>query len=728
MAKTPYIRPLQLQGGTFYTFSSAAEDLALTFNNTVNKFRFSKYVLLNIPEFRNPVYGENTIQFDTMDSTFLDVAEGSFDLVSPNNLSPNLEVSFQNYCLNLEATFLSDDNYNPSLKRNVSERVFWKWLKELGAVRFRPSNSNEVIPTLDQNATGLTGGFPYSDKRWTEEDDFSTGNGSVTPRYSRVVKYIGECDIVNSVQHKNNSYSEVYIHVPTSDGHTPLVMFKTKADENYYPGQILTNRPTDPLDSEYLQGRSSSAGAYGPNGLPTFAIFDQDVVGQPGITGTSATGAAFTSQWYYPRNAANSYYTEASFFNSDTDDITKYIINGAGTQVNYKRNKLDGIQLDFDPDNYKPIVDNPSISTIEEYNSTVDSSSFEFNAVLLYYDVYDPNNPADSETNLYGVLFLEDIEPISNSAGKIPAFKKYKPDAVTKLNGNSYGLKVNLKFDTDVDNTGVELAVNDYSSFSLSMFMDAANVLQEASRTLNDQTIEIIGLANRVSDVEDLIITMDDNTSLSARIKSLEDAMVANQSLFKNTQDILGLIERNYSLTNDLLNGRTDIKLSYDLDLVKGGKGINVDRSTPNKLILNNTVQNYNITEGINYSFNINQTSGNTLVLNEFNNYFKHTNFGLTINLVNDLVIKIDDTNSKWHRGQTLRLVFDDMVVLNGNNILIYTDIKGAYPLSAPSGVPYSVLIGGFTQSIFDSSNNKPIFDIVCVDEKNLVFEIDQIR
>ena len=270
--------------------------------------------------------------------------------------------------------------------------------------------------------------------------------------------------------------------------------------------------------------------------------------------------------------------------------------------------------------------------------------------------------------------------------------------------------------------------MNDYSSFSLSMFMDAANVLQEASRTLNDQTIEIIGLANRVSNVEDLIITMDDNTSLSARIKSLEDAMVANQSLFKNTQDILGLIERNYSLTNDLLNGRTDIKLSYDLDLVKSGNGINVDRSTPNKLILNNTVQNYNITEGINYSFNINQTSGNTLVLNEFNNYFKHTNFGLTINLVNDLVIKIDDTNSKWHRGQTLRLVFDDMVVLNGNNILIYTDIKGAYPLSAPSGVPYSVLIGGFTQSIFDSSNNKPIFDIVCVDEKNLVFEIDQIR
>jgi hypothetical protein len=42
MAKTPFIRPLQVQGGTFYTFSSAAEDLALTFNNTV------KYSSVNI--------------------------------------------------------------------------------------------------------------------------------------------------------------------------------------------------------------------------------------------------------------------------------------------------------------------------------------------------------------------------------------------------------------------------------------------------------------------------------------------------------------------------------------------------------------------------------------------------------------------------------------------------------------------------------------------------------
>jgi hypothetical protein len=725
MATTPYIRPLQVQGGTFYTFSSAAEDLALTFNNTVNKFRFSKYVLLNLPDFKHPVYGENTIQFNTIDSSFLDVAEGNFVLADPNNLSPNLEVSFQNYCLNLEATLVSDPNYNATLKRNVSERVFWKWMKEMGAVRFRPANSTEVIPGLDQNATGTTGGFPYSNKRWTEEDDNTTGNGSPNPRYSRVVKYIGECDIVNSVQNQNNSFSEVYIHVPTADGHTPLVMFKTQADENYYPGQTLTHSPNDPLNKEYIQGRTYVDGLYGPNSLPKLAIFDQAALGQPGITGTSATGGSFTSQWYYPRNTAHSYYTENTFFDSSTDTIRKYLKNGT-YYVDYSRSKLDGIQLDFNADNYKPIVDNPSISTIDEFNATVDSDSFEFNAILLYYDVYDPNNPADTETNLYGILFLEDIVPISNGAGRIPPFKKYKPDPITKLNGNSYGIKINIKFDTDIANTGVELAVNDYSSFSLSMFMDAANVLQEASRTLNDQTTEIIGLANRVTNLEDLVVTTDDNATLSARITALEDAMVANQALFKNTQDILGLIERNYTLMQEILNGNTDINLSYNLDLIKSGDGINVDRSIPNRLVLNNSVQTYDVND--NYNFNINPISGNTLSLNMFSNYYKHTNFGLTITLSNDVVIKIDDTNNKWQKGQTFRLVFDDKIVLNGNNILIYTDVNGAYPLSSPSGVAYGVLIGGFTENIFNSSSNKPIFDIVCVDEKKLVFEIDQIR
>lgn len=728
MATTPYIRPLQTSGGTFYTFSSAANDLSYTFNNSVNKFRFSKFVLLNLPKFQTPIYKDNSIQFDTTDTSFLDVASQTYSLVNPDNLSPNLEISFQNYCLNLESTILSSPSYNTSLKSNTSERVFFKWLKEMGGIRFRPANSNEVVSSLDQITTGMTGGFPFSEMRWVEEDSNIIGNGSPTPRYNRVIQYIGECDIVNSVQNQENAYSEVYIHVPTSDGNTPVILFKTTADQNYYPGNTWTNTPADPINSGYLQGRDGSSGVVGPNGLSILGIFDQLALGDPSVITTNSAGATGTSNWYSPRNQSNSYYTDSTFFDSSNLEILKYetAAGTSGFTVSYTRNNLDGIQIDFDPTSYQAIVSNPSLSVIEQYNSTTDASNFEFNTVLVYYDVYDPNNLSDSQTNLYGVLFLEDIEATGIGTGQIPTFSKYKPDPVTKLNGNSYGFKLNLKFDTSVESTGVEQAINDYSSFSMSLFMDSATVLQQAATALNDRTNLLIDLENKYDALYDLLINSNNGSTVDTRLTTVENALQTNQALFNNTQDILGLIERNYTMVNSILAGTTDITIAYNLDLVKQGQGVIVDRSIPNQLTIGNSNQAYDVTNS--YLFSINPVGGYTLTLNPFSNYYKHRNNGLTINATNDIVLNIDDTLIKWTTGQTFRLVIDDPIILSTNNMYIYTDSTGLYPLANPSMMPYNILVGGFTQSAFVNSNNKPIFDIVCVDANNLIFEIDQIR
>jgi hypothetical protein len=727
MAKTPYIRPIAVQGGTFYTFSSASEDLSLTFNNSLKKFTFSKYALLKLPEFGSPSYGENTLQFNAIDSTFLDAAYGDFILSNPNNLSPSPEISFQNYCLNLESTVISDPNYNQELKRNVSERVFWKWIKELGGVRYRSANTNEVVASLNQTLTTTKDGYPYSDKRWVEEDTLLSGNGSPNPRYERIVQYIGDIDVVNSVQNSENAYSEVYIHIPTGDGGTPYVLFKTTADENYYPDRTFTNFPKDPTDTEYLQGRDSASGLYGPNGLPKLAIFDQDVLGEPGVSGTSATGP-FTNNWYSPRDEANSYFTEASFFDSSNFEIEKYVAaSGPGSySVTYNRSNLDGVQIDFDPASYKAIQNYVGISTIEEWNGTPVTTSFEFNAVLVYYDVYDPNNPTDSETNLYGILFLNDPEPVSTNAAKLPSFKKFKPDPITKLNGNSYGFKINLKFDTDVESTGVEQAINDYSSFSLSIFMDAATVLQDAAKNLNDRTLRIAAMQEEINYLKDLIINTDDSTEIKARLDVLEASLQANQALFDNTQDILSLIENNSDMIDNILQNQTSINMSYNLDLLKDGDGTSVDRSTPNILKVNVTQQEYNISG--NSLFTINPVAGNTIPLSIYTNYLKHKNNGISITANNDIVIKIDDSINKWQKGQVLRLVIGDDIDLGNYSLVILTDALGEFPKSAPSGVPYSSVVAGFLNVQFSGSGYKPIFDIVCIDDKNLIFEVDQIK
>ena len=466
----------------------------------------------------------------------------------------------------------------------------------------------------------------------------------------------------------------------------------------------------------------------GPNGLSILGIFDQSFLGDPSVITTDYTGVTGSASWHDPLNTANSYFTDNSFFDSNNLDILKYETSGgtAGFTVNYKRNNLDGICIDFDPSSYKPIIDNPALSVIEQYNSTADSSNFEFNAVLIYYDVYDPNNVSDSATNLYGVLFLEDIVATGINNGIIPTFKKYKPDPITKLNGNSYGLKLNLKFDTSSENTGVEQAINDYSSFSMSLFMDSATVLQQAATTLNDRSAVLLDLQNKYESLYSLVLNSNNGVTLDSRLAVVENALQVNQALFNNTQDIMGLIDRNYQMINSILQGATNITMSYNLDPVKQGSGIFVDRSIPNKIIVNNTVQNYSLDSS--YLFSINPVGVTTLPVKQYTSYYKHRNSGLTISATNDIIIRLDDTLVKWSAGQTLRLVIDDPIILSTNSIFIYTDSKGLYPLSNPTSMSYNILIGGFTQSSFVNSNNKPIFDIVCVDEKNLIFEIDQIR
>jgi hypothetical protein len=105
MAKTPFIRPLQVQGGTFYAFSSAAEDLSFTFNNSINKFKFSKFALLNIPDINSGDPLGNSLKLNAPDSAFLDLASGAGNIIT-GNANIDFSQSFQSYCLNLETTIL----------------------------------------------------------------------------------------------------------------------------------------------------------------------------------------------------------------------------------------------------------------------------------------------------------------------------------------------------------------------------------------------------------------------------------------------------------------------------------------------------------------------------------------------------------------------------------------------------------------------------------------------
>jgi hypothetical protein len=724
MAKTPFIRPLQVQGGTFYTFSSSAEDLSFTFNNSDSKFRFSKFALLNIPNIDNSSSSQtNYVRLNGPDGAFLDWANNTQQIIT-GDANIDFSQSFQSYCLNVESTITGDDQYDSSLKQNISERIFFKWLKEIGAIRYRSANSTEVSPVLDQNTVTIVNDVPITQKRYVEGDAAygTTGAYGMTGApYGRLVQYVGSLDIVNSVKNSTNAYSEVYVYIPTKDGNTPYVLFKNVTDKNYYPDYQWTNNPSNPLNDEYLFGRNYDE--TNPSGLTTLAIFDDDVLGTPTASyyDTGVNGSSIAGNWYSPRDTANTYFSDSLFTDPSNYILTK--TDNSNTLV-YTRSKLDSVGIDFDPNSYQQILTDPSISTLEEFNATADSADFEFNAVLIYYDVYDPANPATSATNLYGVLFLDDV----NSEGGdiyIPRLKKYRPNPVTKLNGNSYGFKINLKFDTDVDQTGVEQAINDYSPFSLSMFMDAMNVLQDASSTLNNASSDFIELSNRVTNLENITLSSPTAINMDRRIESIEQTLAANQALFNNTQSIMGLIDQNYDLVRSILNNQTSVEISYDLDLVKQGAGIIVDRSVPNQLSVINAVQDFNISNTQSKG-TLTQSGLNEIPLINYSNYFKHVNNSTPLTLTGDLAIRLkDSSNARWKLGQRFRISFGDQVYPGSFIINILTNADGLYPLSNPSGVSYSTLIVSLDNSAFSGYDYMPVFEIVCIDDKNLKFQVD---
>ena len=243
---------------------------------------------------------------------------------------------------------------------------------------------------------------------------------------------------------------------------TPTILFDSVSDANYQPSLTIQG------SSEFILGRNSAT--IHPQGLSISAFYDYDNqlqgLGPAGYTDPDADwmglGPGVTSA------ITNAYFTEPSSFESvlnaeiikykgDYNNPTGYIGSA------YLRSELDGISVDFNPNDYEQIVADNTVSTIPQFNGTGLSQSFEFNAVLVYYDMVDLSDSTKTTTNLYGLLLLDNITPTTDG-GYIQRYPKYKPNLVTGQNGNSYGFKINLRFDASPGSAGIDTIINDYNT------------------------------------------------------------------------------------------------------------------------------------------------------------------------------------------------------------------------------------------------------------------------
>jgi hypothetical protein len=432
-----------------------------------------------------------------------------------------------------------------------------------------------------------------------------------------------------------------------------------------------------------------------------------------------------------PPSTIDAYFTEPiTFDDSLNDDIRKYPADynsPAGfSGVAYRRSRLDGITVDFNPNHYQQIVQDPSVSTIQQFNGTDLSSTFEFNAVLVYYDLVDLSNSANTTTNLYGILMLDNITPTVDG-GFIQRYPKYKPNKVTGQNGNSYGFKINLRFDSSPGTSGVDTIINDYNTFSMGLFVDATTQLQESAKIFQRQQIQIRELDVRVQGLENSITAANAVTSLQDQINNLQKQLDNASLSMANGTTLLDLIAKNAEEIQSLANGNISTTLQYNTDVLRAGPGIALNRNTPNQVRVDVITQQY--TFMIPFDENGNEINfSNPVDLNvaspkAFTSLETFTNM-LRINTINtaagDLLIYIDDSAIQWKKGQTIRLTFNNNLAIGSYNMRIFTDSinrlnQGVY------GVTVAIIPN-------DEISTKPIIELICTEQGILNFVYDIIK
>lgn len=491
----PFIKRLRVNGGTIYSFSSSIEDIGLNINERNNVVKISHFALLDIPNVAEPSLGYHMNTFNVRNIAGAWEYEQASTSIKDGRVI--IAESFQNYALNLEANLLNQSNYNPQLSSTVSERVLWKWLKETGAIRWND-------PSLASN------GNIY----WQEE--INSNN------YESIVKYVGQVSAGNVRIDNFGTYNETYVLIPTSHGQTNAY-FKQLEDDNYKHGMQIGD------GGENILGRDSYTKPH-PDGLSFNAYYDfVDSSTQVGSFNTyydNSTGS-FKAGWWYnaelitPLYNSNIYLTDSS--NYLTDNIYNVDLKYQGSRtISFRRSKLDCMTLELDLNNLKTIYGDNTLTYDKMAVDYMVNDSFNFNAILIYYTIYNSTKDQVLATNLLGIMFLD--APYGNTAEigtglsgiEIPSLEKIASGDVGF--GTSYSLRLNIKTDNLLDDTQATI-IDESTSNQLwgEEWQTAFRNLGVAVNTLTQQN-------STLSFISGQYITLQGNqTEMLNRLLSLEN-------------------------------------------------------------------------------------------------------------------------------------------------------------------------------------------------------------
>lgn len=436
--RTPVIRP-RTQGGTFYTFGSALEDIGLNINEGRNKVEMSHYILLDIPAFDKDndasignLHLRNSMDYDHDAST--------------NQGDMMFSESFQNYVLNMETVVRNQDEYNFAAPKTVSERVFWKWL-------FKDR------PTQDFFTRDEDHGYYYENQ------------------ITSIAKAFGTISAGSQRSDDHGIYNETFVQIPSSYGQM-RVYFKQVYDENYTIGSyrgttqnglegfgngdglktlwkcnfIMASSPLPEIGTSMTETTTNTNFTVTSVNESTLTVYVK-TESDPSNVGSSGTmswndgtqqSAQYSSFSVLSENEVIST-TEISaqpIQDSSIDGYCIYDVNNGGSEAS------DTFEAELDITRLRQIYDNQSLSYDDIGMGKVpDGSSysdFTFNAILVYYSVYNSDKTKRLATNAYGLYVLDNaVSSTSDESFYFPSLNKIQATQIKQ--GSSYSFRINIK-------------------------------------------------------------------------------------------------------------------------------------------------------------------------------------------------------------------------------------------------------------------------------------------
>jgi hypothetical protein len=244
----------------------------------------------------------------------------------------------------------------------------------------------------------------------------------------------------------------------------------------------------------------------------------------------------------------------------------------------------------------------------------------------------------------------------------------------------------------------------------------------------------------RLRELEELSLLAGTNSisTLSDKIDQIDTYL--NEENLKNIltdkEELVNLIQANYQLLYSILEGKTSLKVAFDLNKIIAGTGIILTTDSTNLIVKTKTneyeygdqiyVNKNSWTDELDAVMNY-KTLTYTKRLQQFKNYLRFADSNDTSIFIPNANMKlyIDDTLNKWVTGQVMRLYWKTPYNLAGANVAksltIYTDAENKFK----QGSAYSKIVARVEASEFASRNNTPVIEIHCIDADNYLFEID---